>query len=168
MDAVTAVCLALTSKRMARIAVKHGITLPARIQRDFKAMCHALRMFARTEMSYRLRPHIRYEINTILHQRLMLRLQAWMPEELMYCSFCGIWKTQCKLYYARDSYTEDLVCLRMMDFDGVRYVCQACHSSREPEVRKMIEGPHKNTNPRRSSGIEALLNTCVHTTSCAC
>jgi hypothetical protein len=74
---------------MARIAVKQGIALPARLRRDFKAMCRALGIFARTDTPYRLRPHTRYEINTILHQQLMLNLQAWMPEEFLHCTFCG-------------------------------------------------------------------------------
>ena len=112
-DTAARVCLALTSKTFARLAMHFKIQLPHPKLIDeiaFEIVQHTARQwrstlsfnpFSLAPITYHLPPdesltsQLRHEdFSTVaaLQHKLMFALRKWMPAEMLYCAKCGMWK----------------------------------------------------------------------------
>jgi hypothetical protein len=120
------VCFALTSKRIAQLAMQTRIILPKRLLLDeetfIRTHCQGHRQRSAPGMVLNTGPNalcsctfgsctcrsswiplsqVRREdciTVTTFHHKLMVALREWMPKGILYCAYCGRWTTLCKAH----------------------------------------------------------------------
>jgi hypothetical protein len=55
---------------------------------------------------------------TMLYHELMFALREWMPERLLYCAYCGTWRTLCNAHEESTA---------LFTSDRKPHVCLTCH-----------------------------------------
>src|SRR4051812_31682401 len=69
-----------------------------------------------------------YMTVTMLHHELMFALREWMPGRLLYCAYCGTWRTLCNAHEeSTPLFTSDLHFPKLLTADRKPYVCLTCH-----------------------------------------
>lgn len=152
-SAAARVCLALTSKRVAGLAMQTRINLPDRWLFDEKTFRHAQPQMAQAQHTMHyfidLRPGRpvsnsvsqvqpeHYMTVTMLHE-LMFALREWMPESLLYC--CILWhledavkrtRRKYSAFYFRSASSEaandrsKAVCLSHLSYEGSKQIALA-------------------------------------------